>query len=174
MERIPEEPNFHEISEKRKELRGAISELGDKGPIFEKHYKKPLAEADEEASKFKVEDFGGISGAKEVLKKQKSKYEEDFSEDKAHIDYEAILKVAPEVGEVQKIAEEIADVFEVAYALADAYGINYDQIEQARLHKKELRGGFDGKVYSTYIEMDMHNKESAYYLARPEKYPEMV
>jgi len=110
VERIPEEPNFHEISEKRKELRGAISELGDKGPIFEKHYKKPLAEADEEASKFKIEDFGGISGAKKVLKKQKSKYEEDFSEDRAHIDYETILKVAPEVGEVQKITEEIADL----------------------------------------------------------------
>ena len=88
-----------------------------------------------------------------------------------------LLEEAQEVIDAKSesdIAEEIADVFEVAYALADAYGINYDQIEQARLHKKELRGGFDGKVYSTYIEMDMHNKESAYYLARPEKYPEMV
>ena len=32
-------PNFHEISEKRKELRKAIGELGDNQVIFEKHYK---------------------------------------------------------------------------------------------------------------------------------------
>ena len=71
------------------------------------------------------------------------------------------------------ITEEIADVFEVAYALADVYGIKYDQIERIRLAKKESRGGFDDKIYTTYIEMNKNNKESEYYLARPEKYPEI-
>jgi len=119
MERIPnqipendgENPvNFHEISEHRRELRKAINELGDKAAIFDKHYKKPLSEADEQASGFKVEDFGGLSGAKEALKKQKSEYEEEALVDRAHIDYDVILKATPEVGEVQKVMGNIADL----------------------------------------------------------------
>jgi hypothetical protein len=102
--------NFHEISENRKELRKAISELGDTGPIFDKHYKNPLAETDEQASTFKVKDLGGLKGAKEALKKQKAKYEEEVLADRAQIDYEAILQATPEVGEVQKVMENIADL----------------------------------------------------------------
>jgi len=121
MERMPKQkeipeneaentPNFYEVSEKRKELRDAISELGDKGPIFEKHYKKPLTEANKEASEFKVEDFGGLTGAKKALRKQKAEYEEEALAGRAHIDYEQILKITPEVGEVQKVMENIADL----------------------------------------------------------------
>ncbi len=110
MERIPEEQNFHEISENRKELRKAISELGGKGAIFEEHYEKPLAEANEQASKFKVADFGGLKGAKEALKKQKAKHEKEVLADRAHIDYEQILKVTPELDEVQKVMEKISDL----------------------------------------------------------------
>ena len=109
MERMPEQ-NFHEISEDRKELRKAISELGGEGAIFDKHYKKPLAEADEQAGEFKAADFGGLKGAKEALKKQKAEHEEEVLADRAHIDYEQILKVAPEVGEVQGMMENIADL----------------------------------------------------------------
>ena len=72
------------------------------------------------------------------------------------------------------ITEELADVFEVAYALANAYGVSPERIEHARLHKKEVRGGFEGRVYTTYVEMDADNEEKEYYLARPKKYPEMV
>ena len=39
---LKNKPNFHEISEKRKELRKAVGELGDKGVILEKHYKNRL------------------------------------------------------------------------------------------------------------------------------------
>ena len=99
--------NFHEVSQNRKELRQAISELdGRSGAIFNKHYKEPLAEADEQASEFKVADFGGLKGAKEALKKQKAEYEQ-ILDDHAQIDYEEILKVTPEVGETRKILKNI-------------------------------------------------------------------
>jgi hypothetical protein len=107
MEKIP---NFHEVSEERKELRKAVAELGGEGPIFEKHYKKPLAEADEQAGKFKIADFGGLKGAKEVLKRQKDEYEKEAEGDRAQIDYEQILKATPEVGEVQEVLENIAEL----------------------------------------------------------------
>ncbi len=118
---VEETPNFHEISEGRKELRKAIKELGDKGTVFEKNYKKPLAEANERASSFKVADFKdrenpderdhGLKGAKEALRKQKTEYDEgvlEDLEDRAHIDYEAILQATPEVGEIQKVMEKIS------------------------------------------------------------------
>jgi len=103
-------PNFHEVSENRKDLRKAVTELGDKGAIFDKHYKKPLEEVEKQASKFKISDFGGLKGAKEALVKQKTEYEKNVIEDRAHIDYEAILEVTPELGEVQKEMENIADL----------------------------------------------------------------
>jgi len=103
-------PNFHEISEKRKELRKAIGELGDKGVIFNKHYKKPLEEANIQASEFRVADFGGLKKAKEALKKQKAEHETEVLEDGADIDYEAILKETPEFREVQKVMKNIVDL----------------------------------------------------------------
>lgn len=102
--------NFHEISEKRKELRKAIGELGDKNSIFEKHYKKPLKEVNEEAAKFRVANFGSLKEAKEALKKQKAEYEAEILEDGADIDYEAILEQTPEVSEVQKAMKNIVNL----------------------------------------------------------------
>ncbi|MBM2817691.1 MAG: hypothetical protein HW401_281, partial [Parcubacteria group bacterium] len=102
--------NFHEVSEKRKELRRAIGELGDNSVIFEKHYKKPLEEADQEAGGFKVEKFGGLKGAKEALRKQKSEYEKEVLENGADVDYETIFKNTPELREVLKGVENIADL----------------------------------------------------------------
>jgi len=103
--------NFHEIAENRKELRKALSELGDKnGAIFEQHYKKPLDEVQKQASTFKVADFTGLKGAKEALKKQKNEYEQNLAENQSQIDSEAILKETPEMGETQKIIENISDL----------------------------------------------------------------
>ena len=109
-------PNFHEISEERKELRKAIDELdinknkeGNSSVIFEKHYKKPLEEVQKQATDFKVASFGGLKGAKETLKKQKAEYEKEALEDRAHIDYEAILKETPEIGNVQEVMKKITD-----------------------------------------------------------------
>ena len=107
---LKNKPNFHGVSEKRKELRKAVSELGDKSAIFDKHYKKPLEEANEQASEFKVADFGSLKEAKESLKKQKKEHEAEVLEDGADIDYETILEETPEISETQKVIKNIADL----------------------------------------------------------------
>ncbi|MCX6717806.1 MAG: AAA family ATPase, partial [Candidatus Taylorbacteria bacterium] len=128
MERIPDQnkiedggediPNFHEISEDRKELRKAVSELGGKGAIFDKHYKKPLQDMDRQAGTLKqmLDEINKgkkpeeRKSAKEFLKAQKTEYEAVAEKDGANIDYEQILKTTPELGEVQKVMENISDL----------------------------------------------------------------
>ncbi len=110
MEKIPDSPNFHEVSEERKGLRKTVKELGDNEVIIEKHYKKPLETVEARASDFKIANFGGLTGAKQALGKQKTQYEEKVLQDGANIDYEAILQTTPEIGEVQKVLEDIADL----------------------------------------------------------------
>ena len=107
--------NFHEIAEKRKELRKAIAELGDNDSlasnvIFDKHYKKPLEEANEQASEFRVADFGSLTEAKEALKKQKRGHEAEALEDGADIDYKAILEETPKISEAQSVMKNIVDL----------------------------------------------------------------
>ncbi len=128
MERLPNQnkiedsdediPNFHEISEDRKELRKAISELDGKGAIFDKHYKKPLEEADKQAGTLeqvldeinKGKKPEERKSAKEFLKAQKAEYEAIAEKDGAHVDYEQVLKTTPQLGEVQDIMENISDL----------------------------------------------------------------
>ncbi len=114
--------NFHEIYEKRKELKQAINELGidsdedsSKKRIFEKHYKKDKEAVDEKAAGFSVEDFkteekGGLSGAKETLRKQKAEYEKGLLKDRAQIDYEIIEGETPEIKVPLKARQEITDL----------------------------------------------------------------
>lgn len=68
-------PNFYDISQKRKGLRKAVNELGindsskkddlktSQDVIFDKHYQQPLVELNQDASAFKIEDYGGVKGA---------------------------------------------------------------------------------------------------------------
>ncbi|MFA6227275.1 MAG: AAA family ATPase [Candidatus Paceibacterota bacterium] len=125
MEKIP---NFHEISEGRKELRKAIQELdikeGDESSpeteIFEKHYKGEKEALDKKASAFKIADFkdkknpnpedSGLKGAKEALRKQKTEYEGNLAENSSQIDQEAILGENPEIADVLKTVENISDL----------------------------------------------------------------
>ncbi|MEI6397088.1 MAG: AAA family ATPase [Candidatus Taylorbacteria bacterium] len=118
MEKITGPENFHEVSEKRKDLRRAIDELG-KGSsgqkIFDKHYKKEKEILDTKASAFKITDFktaekGGLTGAKESLRKQRGEYDKEISKDHAQIDYEAIEKETPEIEVPQKAMGEIAEL----------------------------------------------------------------
>ena len=39
--------------------------------------------------------------------------------------------------------EEIADVLEVLHGIAFCMGVSWDEIETARVHKREERGGFE-------------------------------
>ena len=43
--------------------------------------------------------------------------------------------------------EELADIMEVIYALNKYQGKTNEELEKIRLHKRELRGGFDKKIY---------------------------
>jgi len=120
MEKMAGPENFHEVSEKRKDLKRAINELdidtSSSGQrIFEKHYKKAKEVLDTKASTFKIADFkteerGGLTGAKEALRKQRGEHERQISRDHAQIDYEAIKKETPEIVVPQKAMNEIADL----------------------------------------------------------------
>jgi predicted house-cleaning noncanonical NTP pyrophosphatase (MazG superfamily) len=68
---------------------------------------------------------------------------------------------------------ECADVLEVVHAFAAAVGLSYEQIEQKRLKIKEVRGGFDERIYQEYAEMDADNDLIEYFRKDPEKYPEI-
>ena len=72
------------------------------------------------------------------------------------------------------ITEELADVLEVIYALANAYDIIPDEIERARLKKKDTNGGFKDKIYMTSIEMNADNKDIEYYRVQSDKYQEIL
>ena len=72
------------------------------------------------------------------------------------------------------IQEELADVLEVVHALSLAHGLSYEQIDKARVQKKQERGGFADRIYSPFFEMDTDNADVNYYLAKPHKYPELA
>lgn len=88
-----------------------------------------------------------------------------------------LLEEAQEVISAQTIDEyisECADVLEVIHALAATHAISYEQIEQKRLKMKAEKGGFEGKIYSSYAEVDADNEKGiAYFLKQPDKYPEI-
>jgi predicted house-cleaning noncanonical NTP pyrophosphatase (MazG superfamily) len=69
--------------------------------------------------------------------------------------------------------EELADLLEVIHALGKACNISIEQIEQKRLHKREHKGGFEGKIYSHYVEVDSDHENINYYRMQPERYPEI-
>ena len=85
-----------------------------------------------------------------------------------------ILEEAKEVtmaGDALSVKEELADVLEVVRALAMAYGISYEEIEAERVKKRKEKGGFEGKIYSNFIEIDDEYKKIDYYLAKQNQYP---
>lgn len=73
-----------------------------------------------------------------------------------------------------ELCEELADIIEVVLALTQASGFEYKQIEQKRLQKKEIKGGFEKKIYNAFIEMPSNNKAVEYYRAKPKEYPEIT
>ena len=74
----------------------------------------------------------------------------------------------------QEYINECADVLEVLYALAQALNISLDQIEHARLEKKEQKGAFENKIFVSYVEHTENNPATLYARAQPNKYPEIV
>ncbi|MBS8263858.1 phosphoribosyl-ATP pyrophosphohydrolase [Mesobacillus boroniphilus] len=52
----------------------------------------------------------------------------------------------------QEAAEELADLFEVMHSLAEIHGYTFDQIEEIRQRKAEVRGGFRERIYLIDVE----------------------
>lgn len=70
------------------------------------------------------------------------------------------------------LIDELADVREVMLALAEVSGIGDDEVEARRLAKRAERGGFDERVHNAAVEADAASAGAAYYLARPDQYPQ--
>ncbi|HJD57589.1 nucleoside triphosphate pyrophosphohydrolase [Candidatus Tisiphia endosymbiont of Ptychoptera albimana] len=106
-----------------------------------------------------------------------SVFERSMKEDE-HIQRlkDKLLEETQEVIEAKtldEVSEELADLLEVIFALGKEYNLSMEQIETKRLVKKQQNGGFDNRIYSSHIEMSSDNKDISYFLARPEKYPEI-
>jgi predicted house-cleaning noncanonical NTP pyrophosphatase (MazG superfamily) len=64
--------------------------------------------------------------------------------------YEAMKeKLTEEVGEYlsEPCPEELADIIEVVYRLAESEGITKEELEDIRLKKREIRGGFEKNIF---------------------------
>jgi len=66
----------------------------------------------------------------------------------------AFLKLIEEANEASdsKTLEELADLEEVVLAAASSIGFTKDDLEKARLSKKEKNGGFDKKIFLIDVE----------------------
>ena len=48
--------------------------------------------------------------------------------------------------------EEMADVMEVIYAILDFRGMSMEEVEKARIDKREKKGGFNNKIFLKTVE----------------------
>ena len=84
----------------------------------------------------------------EIIKESGRKCKTKVLSEKDYV-FELERKLSEEVHEykLDKNPDELCDVLEVVYALAVARGMSVEELEAKRIAKRELRGGFDGKVY---------------------------
>lgn len=102
-----------------------------------------------------------IMDEKEYIKSLKDKLLEEVHE---------IIAAAP--GE--DLLEELADGIEVIQSLAEANGFSLEQVEECRRKKRQLKGGFNQKIFCQYIDIDENNEAINEYIDSPEKYPEIT
>lgn len=90
--------------------------------------------------------------------------------------HKKLIEEAQEVLEAKtkdEVKEELADLLEVMFSLGLVHDISFDDIEKARCQKKITDGGFEGRIYCEYIEMNSDNQYIDYYKSQPHKYPEI-
>lgn len=85
---------------------------------------------------------------------------------------EEALEVA-ESTSTEECVQELADVLEVIHALAQACGHSFEAVERYRIAKREERGGFERRLYCSHFEVDETSHKLAYYVSKPEHYPEI-
>ena len=54
-----------------------------------------------------------------------------------------------------------------------AHELSYEEVEATRHKKKVEKGGFETRIYSEFVEMEIDNPSITYYLDNPDKYPEL-
>ncbi|MGK5594665.1 MAG: HIT domain-containing protein [Parachlamydiaceae bacterium] len=89
---------------------------------------------------------------------------------------EKLLEEAAEVKEAkndEELLEELADVLDVAQTLSSMIGSTIQHVEEKRLKKRQLKGGFDDRVYCKQIEMGEDHPAITYYINKPKQYPEI-
>jgi len=69
---------------------------------------------------------------------------------------ELIKKLYEEISEYQESlsVEEIADILEVLYAIIQHQGFTKDYVEEIRMKKRKLKGGFDAQIYLESVSED--------------------
>jgi len=89
-----------------------------------------------------------------------------------------ILEEAQEValsGTAQEVCEECADVLDVMTTLLKLYGMTLDDVHDASQRKGHIRGGFDERMYVSYVDVPGHDEKTlTHYRSQPEKYPEIL
>ncbi len=73
----------------------------------------------------------------------------------------------------QELIEELADLQEVINSIAEINNIAKEEIELLRRDKAKAKGAFKGRVFLNYIEISSDHEKISYYLANPDKYPEI-
>jgi predicted house-cleaning noncanonical NTP pyrophosphatase (MazG superfamily) len=87
-------------------------------------------------------------------------------------------KLLEEVQEIRQarcqkeVRGELADLLEVMLALGASYDLTLEDVIQAARDKKRAKGGFEGRIYNPWVEMEADSPAIASYLAQPDKYPE--
>ncbi|MFN7038075.1 MAG: nucleoside triphosphate pyrophosphohydrolase [Alphaproteobacteria bacterium] len=87
-----------------------------------------------------------------------------------------LIEEANEVFEAdskEELAEEIADILEVIEALAEANNIKLSTIHEIKNNKRNLKGGFEKKLYNSHVEINEDNSAINYYLNKSTKYPKI-
>jgi len=79
-----------------------------------------------------------------------------------------IDKLREETGELaaHPSSEELADVLEVVRALGDALGLSAEEVDRARIHKANERGGFSNRVVLERTDTDVESVRSYDYARR--------
>lgn len=72
----------------------------------------------------------------------------------------------------ETLREELADVVEVLQAMASAHGIQWADVVKTQDQKRSQRGGFDGRILISFVDVRSGNENLAYFQAHPNKYPQ--
>jgi diadenosine tetraphosphate (Ap4A) HIT family hydrolase len=85
-----------------------------------------------------------------------------------------LLEEAKEVNETKNsddLIEELADVLEVVQSIARAANIEMTQIENVREAKRESLGGFEEKIFCSWVDMEEDHPSVQYYQQKGEEIP---